>query len=445
MPQAAERAVADGGSDVAIRVGSLGKRFYIGARRAQRYRTFREALVEAVTTPLRRAASLLRGHATGAAELHEEMWALKDLSFEVARGEVVGVIGKNGAGKTTLLKVISRITEPTEGWAEIHGRVGSLLEVGTGFHPELTGRENVFLNGAILGMRRSEIEQKYDEIVEFSEVGRFIETPVKHYSSGMYVRLAFAVAAHLEPEILLVDEVLSVGDARFQRKCLGKMGEVADGGRTILFVSHNMAAVGRLCTRVIWLDEGTVRMSGSPRDVIAAYLASDTSVEGERVFDEGFSQRGVNEFKLDAIRTRSTAGVVSSQLAVDEPFTVELEYRATERLRQARVGFLVLTADGTIVFDAYGSDDPRYTDPLEPGDYLSRCTIPPNLLSPGRYFLTFNADIPGQRILATFQNVAAIDIVDTGAVGAETAKHRLGFIRPSLEWESVSREPATRQ
>jgi lipopolysaccharide transport system ATP-binding protein len=426
------------GSQLAIEVRGLGKRFYIGARQSARYRTFRDALTRAAAAPFRRARSLIGGHATGAAELHEEMWALRELSFEVQQGEVVGVIGRNGAGKTTLLKIISRITEPTEGSAVIYGRVGSLLEVGTGFHPELTGRENVFLNGAILGMRKAEIEAKFDEIVEFSEVDRFINTPVKHYSSGMYVRLAFAVAAHLEPEILLVDEVLSVGDARFQRKCLGKMGEVARGGRTILFVSHNMAAVGRLCSRAIWLDEGRVRLTGAPRDVIAAYLASDSTLAGEQHFEGGLSRSGVEDFKLDAVRVRSASGEPAGELEADKPFSVEIEYRVLERLPQSRVGFLIQTGDGIIVFDAYDSDDPRYLESREPGSYVARCTVPGHLLAPGRYFLSFNAGIPRIRNLAFAEAVLAIDVVDTGAVGAHFKAGRTGLIRPRLAWE-VSR------
>jgi lipopolysaccharide transport system ATP-binding protein len=261
-------------SDLAIRAENLGKRYHIGALKNQRDRTLRETVVSNLTGPLRRASKLLRGQATGAAELDETIWALRGVSFEVGRGEVVGVIGHNGAGKSTLLKVLSQITEPTVGFAEIHGRVGSLLEVGTGFHPELTGRENVYLNGAILGMTRSEIVSKFDEIVDFSGIEKFIDTPVKHYSSGMALRLAFSVAAHLEPEILLVDEVLAVGDAEFQRKCLGKMGDVAQAGRTILLVSHNMAAITDLCERALLLDAGRVTAEGNPAEVVAQYLAA---------------------------------------------------------------------------------------------------------------------------------------------------------------------------
>ncbi len=233
-------------TDVAVRAENLGKEFHIGQLQG-RHKSFREVVAEALVSPMRRMGKLLRGHAAGAADLDDTIWALQDVGFEIKHGEVVGVIGRNGAGKSTLLKILSRITEPTEGFVEIHGRVGCLLEVGTGFHPELTGRENVYLNGSILGMRKSEIDRKFDEIVAFAEIDRFLDTPVKHYSTGMQTRLGFAVAAHLDPEILIVDEVLSVGDAAFQMKCLGKMRDVAKGGRTVVFVSHNMGSVVQLC------------------------------------------------------------------------------------------------------------------------------------------------------------------------------------------------------
>jgi lipopolysaccharide transport system ATP-binding protein len=252
--------------DVAVRIENLSKQYRIGGPQA-RYKTIRETLMDMVAAPARRLHRLGRP-----APPEETIWALKDVSFEIERGEVVGIIGRNGAGKTTLLKILSRITEPTTGYAEIKGRVGSLLEVGTGFHPELTGRENIYLNGAILGMRRAEIDRKFDEIVAFSEIEKFLDTPVKRYSSGMYVRLAFSVAAHLEPEILLVDEVLAVGDAAFQKKCLGKMGDVASKGRTVLFVSHNMAAISALCPRSVLLEEGRLVYDHDTHEVIEQYL-----------------------------------------------------------------------------------------------------------------------------------------------------------------------------
>ena len=260
--------------DIALRVEDLSKQYRIGGNR-EAYKTLRDTFTDVVVSSFRRAGKLLRGRSRRAAELGETFWALKDVSFEIKRGEVVGIIGYNGAGKSTLLKILSRITEPTEGYADIYGRVGSLLEVGTGFHPELTGRENLYLNGAILGMKRAEIARKFDEIVAFAEIERFIDTPVKHYSSGMYMRLAFAVAAHLEPEILLVDEVLAVGDARFQKKCFNKMQDVGQQGRTVLFVSHNMPAITRLCQRAILLDGGRVLQDGPSHQVVSAYLNSE--------------------------------------------------------------------------------------------------------------------------------------------------------------------------
>jgi lipopolysaccharide transport system ATP-binding protein len=255
-------------SDIAVRVENLSKQYRIGARQPG-YRTIRETMTDLAAAPLRRLRRLGQPSPD-----NETIWALKDVSFDVKKGEVLGIIGRNGAGKTTLLRILCRITEPTEGYAEIKGRVGSLLEVGTGFHPELTGRENIYLNGAILGMKRAEIDARFDEIVAFSEIEKSLDTPVKRYSSGMYVRLAFSVAAHLEPEILLVDEVLAVGDAAFQKKCLGKMGDVASEGRTVLFVSHNMAAVERLCSRALLVESGKVKVKGDTRKTIDVYLES---------------------------------------------------------------------------------------------------------------------------------------------------------------------------
>lgn len=280
-------------SDIAIRVEGLSKQYRIGARQ-ERYKALRDSITEAMAAPFRRAASLLRGQATGAAELNETIWALRDVSFEVKQGEVIGVIGRNGAGKSTLLKILSRITEPTKGYAEIYGRVGSLLEVGTGFHPELTGRENIFLNGAILGMRRREIERKFDEIVAFAEIEKFIDTPVKHYSSGMYMRLAFAVAAHMESEILLIDEVLAVGDVAFQNKCLEKIGKVAKAGKTVIFVSHNLTAVTALCRRGVMLDSGEVIKDCEVSRCVSHYInhllhADSLSVQKKQV-EYGFRQ-----------------------------------------------------------------------------------------------------------------------------------------------------------
>lgn len=262
---------------IAIRVHELGKIYRIGEQQVA-YRTIRETIMKGLSSPIRKATSVFRGDAYGASGLKQDIWALRNISFEVKKGEVLGIIGRNGAGKTTLLKLLSRITEPSEGRAEVYGRVSSLLEVGTGMHPELTGRENIFLNGTILGMKRTEIKSKFDEIVDFSGVERFIDTPLKHYSSGMQVRLAFSIAAHMEPEILIVDEVLAVGDAEFQKKCMGKMGKVAESGKTVLFVSHNMAAVRTLCSKGLSLDKGRIVKQGDVNDIVDNYL-KETSPE----------------------------------------------------------------------------------------------------------------------------------------------------------------------
>lgn len=316
----------------ALTVHNLSKRYEIGGASVP-YRTLRDTIAETLRTPWRRAR-----RAT-----HEEFWALHDVSFAVERGEVVGVIGKNGAGKSTLLKILSRITEPTGGSAEIYGRVGTLLEVGTGFHPELTGRENTFLNGAILGMRREEIARKFDEIVAFSEVEQFIDTPVKHYSSGMYLRLAFAVAAHLEPEILVVDEVLAVGDAAFQRKCLGKMGEIANQGRTVLFVSHSMGAVRGLCNRAIWLEGGRVRTEGPAREIVDQYLQTTIEPSATRI-DVRDMRRGWSfgeQVRLTGVTFNGGTPVRHGQ-----PLVAELHYTAHSDAVGVSFGFGFASLEG---------------------------------------------------------------------------------------------------
>ena len=318
---------------VAIRAEGLSKQYRIG--KGPSYKTLRDSLTglaSAAFRPWRRKTP-------------ETIWALRDVSFEIEPGEVVGVIGRNGSGKSTLLKILSRITEPTEGRAEIHGRVGSLLEVGTGFHLELTGRENIFLSGAILGMRRAEIERKFDEIVEFAEVEKFIDTPVKHYSSGMYLRLAFAVAAHLEPEILLVDEVLAVGDAAFQTKCLGKMGDVAAEGRTVLFVSHNMTAVQRLCGRCIWISKGSIGAVGGPAEVVATYLAGTTPADGGVTPGDSDLSGHENPYPPHAalirrIRLLDKAGSIRQTFQMGEPMTIEVEVAGLDRYRDGMLGVI---------------------------------------------------------------------------------------------------------
>jgi len=296
-------------SDIAIKVENLGKSYLVGhnSAQAERYTALRDVITRNVRNLGRKTRDMLAGHAIVQGDEVEEFWALKDVSFEIKRGESVGIIGRNGAGKSTLLKVLSRITEPTKGRIEITGRVASLLEVGTGFHPELTGRENIFLNGAILGMTSAEIRRKFDEIVAFAEVEKFLDTPVKRFSSGMYVRLAFAVAAHLEPEILVVDEVLAVGDAAFQKRCLGKMGAVAKDGRTVLFVSHNMAAIDHLCSLAIHFDSGMVRSIGPTSETIQAYL-SDINSQVATALIARVDRKGSGEIRFRSIAVQDCAG-----------------------------------------------------------------------------------------------------------------------------------------
>ncbi len=368
-------------SGVALRARGLSKRYRIGARQA-RYKTFRESLTEAVAAPLQRAASAFAG-AMGrgdgrAAPDGAHVWALENVSFEIREGEVVGIIGRNGAGKSTLLKILSRITEPTAGEAEISGRVGSLLEVGTGFHPELTGRENIFLNGAILGMRHREIRRKFDEIVAFSEVEKFIDTPMKHFSSGMYMRLAFAVAAHLEPDILLVDEVLAVGDAAFQKKCLGKMGEVAREGRTVLFVSHQMNTIRRLCGRCLWLDGGRLRMDGPTVHVVSGYeagLASAAADDARRI--EG----GNLPAQFLAWDIAAPRGESPNVLATTGPMTLRMTLRVTRPIRHGVHGIALYNSENQLMW-AWAAYDLE----LEPGRHEMRYALPGLPLKPGVYW-----------------------------------------------------------
>ncbi len=318
----------------AIRATGLSKQYHIGRTKDQ-LTTLQEKLVRASAAPFRRMKGLLSGRAAAAADLDEAFWALRDVSFTIDQGEAVGIIGSNGSGKSTLLKILSRITAPTEGSAEIHGRTGSLLEVGTGFHGELTGRENIFLNGSILGMRQSEIRAKFDEIVAFSEVEKFIDTPVKHYSSGMRVRLAFSVAAHVHPDVLIVDEVLAVGDARFRKKCLDKMSDVARNGATVLFVSHMAQIVTSMCTRAIWLRQGRVVKDGSAVETVAEYLGEGLGLSAERSWPIETAPGG-DLARLVAGRLRTEDGEVSDCLDVRQRFCVELEIDVIEAQGDSR-------------------------------------------------------------------------------------------------------------
>ncbi|HUW96759.1 MAG TPA: ABC transporter ATP-binding protein [Anaerolineae bacterium] len=364
-------------TDIAVRVENLGKRYRIGGPRAQ-YKTVRETLMGIAAAPARRLRRL--GQPAPPAET---LWALRHVSFDVARGEVVGIIGRNGAGKSTLLKIVSRITEPTEGYVKIDGRVSSLLEVGTGFHPELTGRENIYLNGAILGMKRTEIDRKFDEIVAFSEIEKFLDTPVKRYSSGMYVRLAFAVAAHLEPEILLVDEVLAVGDAGFQKKCLGKMGNVAQAGRTVLFVSHNMAAITALCKRAVLLESGARHAEGSVQEVVARYgTLLDQARTGD--FTEMKDRRGSGIIRIAGIRWVDLDGRELSVLQSGQRLALEIAYTAKRPVRSPSflVGVYDLLSRRLLFLDSSESGGLPSALPME-GHV--KCIIDKLPLPPGTY------------------------------------------------------------
>jgi lipopolysaccharide transport system ATP-binding protein len=367
--------------DTAIRVENLGKLYQIG-HRLTRYETLRDRIALFARSPFRH----LKYFGTRLQKRDTDfIWAIKDVSFEVRRGEIVGIIGRNGAGKSTLLKILSRITEPTEGYAEIHGRLGSLLEVGTGFHPELTGRENIYLNGAILGMRKAEIDRKFDEIVAFAEIEKFLDTPVKRYSSGMYVRLAFAVAAHLEPEILLVDEVLAVGDAAFQKKCLGKMGDVAKEGRTVLFVSHNMRAITDLCQRCLWINNGKIIQEGAPQQVVLAYLSSGQPerLDGVITPDMHINATGDVYFRRVALLDRANEPVTT--FFFGEPLRILMEYEVCRPVEGMRLIVAIEKLDGTLVSVLHHTDDPHaYLIDAEPGTYSASMEVALPLM-PGGY------------------------------------------------------------
>ncbi|HYJ86597.1 MAG TPA: polysaccharide ABC transporter ATP-binding protein [Pyrinomonadaceae bacterium] len=398
-------------SDIAISCEGLSKQYRIGERES--YKALRDVITDGVASPFRKLRSALRnGNGNSAATSpsalihlpdtrqpapdtrHPEnnFWALKDVSFEIKRGEVVGIIGRNGAGKSTLLKILSRITKPTRGHAQVHGRVGSLLEVGTGFHPELTGRENIYLNAAILGMRRAEVAKKFDEIMAFAEVEKFIDTPVKRYSSGMYVRLAFAVAAHLETEVLLVDEVLAVGDAQFQKKCLSKIGHVAKEGRTILFVSHNMGAIRKLCRQSILFDKGVILQKGVTANVISGYLDHNAGGICERTWSAREAP-GNDLLKLTAARICQPSGVPSANVDITQSFEIEIETQLPQTSAGLTLSLKILTSDGECVLhtaDIFADDQAT----RESGAWVSTCALPAYLLNSGTYTLSIAADIP---------------------------------------------------
>jgi lipopolysaccharide transport system ATP-binding protein len=417
-----------------IRVMNLGKQYRIGSPQSS-YLTLRESLTSLASAPFR----WLAGERSSR---EETFWALKEVNFDVYPGEVVGIIGRNGAGKSTLLKLLSRITEPTTGQIELYGRIGSLLEVGTGFHPELTGRENISLNGAILGMSRAEIAGKFDEIVAFAEMEKFIDTPVKHYSSGMYLRLAFAVAAHLEPEILIVDEVLAVGDVRFQRKCLDKMEGVSKEGRTVLFVSHNMPAVTRLCQRAILLDQGTLVEDDSAPRVVNSYLSSAAAASaGVREWPDVARSPGDEVVRLRAVRVRSEEGSITEAVDIRKPFLIEIEYDILRPGKRLSPVIICNNDEGICVFSSGGtsphfleSQDVSYT-----GRSVSTCRIPGDLLTEGALTVTvsINTIMDGNFTHALERDALRFQVVDSLNENSARGLYggpMLGVVRPLLTW-----------
>jgi homopolymeric O-antigen transport system ATP-binding protein len=429
--------------DIAIHVDGIGKRYRLGTSRAPGTIMLREAIADLAGAPFRslRAVGRRLHSAPGpapAARRPDHVWALRNVSFTVPRGQILGIIGPNGAGKSTLLKILSRITEPTEGRVEIHGRVGSLLEVGTGFHPELTGFENIYLSGALLGMRKAEIDRNLDEIVAFAEIDKFMDTPVKHYSSGMYVRLAFAVAAHLEPEILIVDEVLAVGDVSFQRKCLNKMEDVRRHGRTILFVSHNMQAITRLCERAILISHGGVQHDASASETAGKYLLESTSTPCERAWSEPELGPGDDVVRLRRVRVRDEAGATIESIDIRRPFGVEFVYEVTGDSPRLDPSVIFHNESGMCVFLTQDLD-PAWRGRRRPlGTYTNVAWIPGNLLSEGLLLISVSIGTPKPLRNHVFARdvvaVHAVDSFEPDSARGDWDGPLPGAIRPLLRW-----------
>ncbi|MGA9995458.1 MAG: ABC transporter ATP-binding protein [Pyrinomonadaceae bacterium] len=415
-----------------VKVENLSKQYRLGAREAM-YETLRETIVDAVRAPFKRLREMNQK-----ASSQNTIWALKDVNFTIEQGEVVGIIGRNGAGKSTLLKILSRITEPTTGRVELYGRIASLLEVGTGFHPELTGRENVFLNGAILGMARAEIERKFDEIVAFAEVEKFLDTPVKRYSSGMYVRLAFAVAAHLEPEILIIDEVLAVGDVRFQQKCMDKMQDVGRQGRAVLFVSHNMSTITRLCERAILLDEGSVIADGGAQEVVSAYLRDGLGPACAREWPDALERPGNEIARLCAVRVRTEGGEMNDAIDIRRPVLIEMEFEVHTPGHILIPNFHFYNQEGVCVFLASDHDPEWHRRPRPVGRYVSTIWIPGNYLAEGTLLVGAALSTMNpvkvhfyEREVVAFQ---VIDSLDGDSARGDFTGPFPGVVRPLLKW-----------
>lgn len=406
---------------------NLGKAYQIAAaRRVGQYRTLQEEVVGLLRRPFARRNQSSR---------RETFWALRDISFEVREGEAVGIIGRNGAGKSTLLKILSRITRPTSGRAEIRGRVGSLLEVGTGFHPELTGRENIFLNGAILGMSRTEIKRRFDEIVDFAEVEQFLETPVKRYSSGMYMRLAFAVAAHLEPEILVIDEVLAVGDAKFQQKSLGKMGEVAKSGRTVLFVSHNLAAVQSLCPRTLWLNAGTIMALGNTDEVVSSYLNTGLAATVDQQYESVDTAPGNDRIRVKRMRVVPE----SLPITMTTPIKLEFEYWNLKPNTFLNVSLHIYSLENVMAFNTIPVHDAYWLqNPFPQGLFRTVCHVPGYLLNSGTYRVEVLFVEDQSRAIFMMNDALIFDVAEAPEVrGVATWFGKIpGIVHPRCEWET---------
>jgi len=438
-------------SDLAVRVQGIGKRYAIGRRRQSSQPMLRDVLADALHRPVRLLGDLARRwqpagtQAPAAREAPpDHVWALRGASFDVERGEVVGIIGPNGAGKSTLLKILSRITEPTEGRAEISGRIASLLEVGTGFHPELTGRENIYLSGALLGMRKSDIDRNLDEIIDFSGIDKFVDTPVKHYSSGMYVRLAFAVAAHLESDVLIVDEVLAVGDVAFQRKCMAKMEDVHQHGRTILFVSHSMPAVTRLCQRAILISEGTVQKDGPAPEIANAYLMSSLRATAERTWPDPASAPGDQVARLRSVRVKTKDGDTAPSIDIRQAVGLEMTYDVLVPGLVLSSYYDVFNESGICVFVAHDLDPTWRRRPRPCGTYCSTAWVPGNLLANGT-MLVGAALLSDNPFVVHFHHHDSVafqvqDSFEGDAARGDWSRPLAGVIRPLLSWTTEARD-----
>jgi lipopolysaccharide transport system ATP-binding protein len=418
-------------SNRAILVEELGKRYRIGAS-VVRHAKLRDALLHLAATPARNLARLRRMSAFGEADERDVIWALRDVSFEVAEGEVLGIVGHNGAGKSTLLKILSRITAPTTGRIEMVGRVGSLLEVGTGFHPELTGRDNVYLNGSILGMDKRYIDRRFEEIVEFAGVGRFIDTPVKRYSSGMHVRLAFAVAAHLEPEILIVDEVLAVGDAEFQRRCLGKMSEVSGDGRTVLFVSHNLVAVQGLCDRAIWVNRGRIELDGPTQTVVGEYMKSAAASMSRFTWSADTAGPPQSEHvRVLSACIRPEEGQPGDMIDVHTPFVIEVAFQPLSDTVVVRPRIHVVNQERVTVFK---SNPPLPAKSSGWVDHRYLCRVPGDLLNDGQYSLNLRLIRNDDTIAVQMDDLLGFEIADAPDLRGSSFWEWGGVVRPRLDW-----------